>query len=84
MKNNLFLYNDRVKRGRNLLRLKALTPLFQQTLFTTILTDLNHGVLSPAATFFGIDSHLVSIATDIGPRVGAWTIRHRLRGNRRR
>lgn len=66
-KNNLLLDDVRVKSGRNLLRLKTFAPLFEQTLFTTILTDLNHGVFTATAAFFGIDGDLVSVATDLGP-----------------
>lgn len=57
--------------------METLAPLFLQTLFSAILADLHHGVLSPAATFLRVHRHLVSIPTDLGPRVAAWSIRHR-------
>lgn len=48
--------------------LKAFTSLLLQALFSPILPDLNHVVLSPPPTFFRIHRDLVSVPANLSPR----------------
>lgn len=66
--NNLFVSHMRL---REVIRLKAFTALLKQALFTFILSDLNHIVLSPSPTFVGVDGDFVAVPANLGPGVGS-------------
>ena len=67
-KKNLFVTTGRERRMRELLGLKAFTPLLLQILFALALTDLNHVVLSSSSSFVGIYCHFVPVSPDFSPR----------------